>query len=93
MNPPTDPTDRTNPTPASNAPGPDPWHDTLRGLSELQVAVLQAVALGYTDAQIRKRLSLDAAELRQELLAAQVRLGARTRLETIAKAFRGGWIS
>jgi DNA-binding NarL/FixJ family response regulator len=93
MQPPNEPADGT-PSERTDTPGaPLAWGDTLCGLSELQLAVLQLLASGYTDAEIQERYQLTTDALRQEVTAAQRRLGARTKLQAIAKAFRGGWIS
>jgi len=93
MTPPNDPTDGT-PSERTDTPADtNAWESNLRGLSELQVAILQLLASGHSDAEIQERYSLTTTALRQELTAAQRRLGARTKLQTVAKAMRGGWIA
>jgi DNA-binding CsgD family transcriptional regulator len=91
---PNDPTDGTpserTDTPADTGAA---WNCKLRGLTELQINLLQLTALGHTDAEIIAGHGVDADTLKRELTAAQRRLGARTKLHAVAKAFRGGWIS
>ena len=70
--------------------------ETARGarrpgaLHRRQVDVLQALATGLSTAEAAEQLGLAAEQVRADLKAAMLALGARTKLEAILAAHRAG---
>jgi DNA-binding CsgD family transcriptional regulator len=63
-------------------------HAQFAALSARELDVLAQVALGCTDAEAAKRLSLNPETMKSYLCSATAKLGAHTRHEAVAKARR-----
>lgn len=77
----------------SGAAGADAPAAFLLPLSPRQIACLRAAALGCSEREIAAQLGLATATVRNHLLRARRRLGARNTTDAVVRAMAAGWLS
>lgn len=70
----------------------DPIDDAIERLTPREREVLESMAAGYDNRAIAAKLRIQYTTVRGHVRAVVEKLGARSRLEAVARAYRNGWV-